>query len=393
MKTADSENIITGIETALVHLGRESAEITNSVNPPLVRASTTVFRTLSEFKNSYKGVVFESPRYGRSGTSTNFELQAAMARISNAETCIATSSGLSAIAAVISAHASQGSHILVQRNVYGPTKALCDNSLNMIGSRVEYFDNAVDLETMINEATTLIFIEVPASLTMDMIDVRAVCLTAKKRNIPVACDGTWGTPVFFDAHALGVDISIHAATKYINGHSDLMMGLVTGSYDALASTRVWCDRFGSHASADACWLVLRGLRTLAVRMKQHHENAREVANFLCELPAIKKVMFPALPPDPGHSLWKSQFTGAPGPFTVELKNCNETSFELFINSLKLFGLGTSWGGFESLVMPAVPHHLRSLAVLPDEGRLVRLHIGLESPRDLCNDLERALAHL
>lgn len=381
------------LDTALAHLGRESSVAAKSVNPPVVRASTTVFQTLAEFKDSYKGVVFESPRYGRSGTSTNFELQAAMAGICGTQTCLATPSGLSAIAAVLGAHAKVGGQILVQDGVYGPTQALCDKVLAPLQCSIDYFDCVDSLKSKLTERATLVFIEVPSSLTMRMIDVAAVCQFAASKGVPVACDSTWGTPVFFDAHALGIDISIHAATKYINGHSDVMLGLITGSYDALQSTRTWCDRHGTHVSADSCALALRGMRTLGLRMHKHNASAIAVASWLQEQPQIKQVLFPALESDPGHALWRRQFTGAPGPFTVELASCSEPQFERFINGLRLFGLGTSWGGFESLVMPAIAHHLRALPVQPDEGRLVRLHIGLEAQQDLCDDLGAALAKM
>ncbi|HYD79588.1 MAG TPA: PLP-dependent aspartate aminotransferase family protein [Paucimonas sp.] len=381
------------IDTALAHVGRQSSIASNSVNPPLVRASTAVFQTLNEFKQSYKGVVFESPRYGRSGTSTNFELQNAMAKLCNAETCIATPSGLSAIAAVIGAHARVGGQILVQEGVYGPTQTLCEKVLEPLQCRVDYFDSPEALVQKLTASTSLIFIEVPSSLTMRMIDVAAVCAIAAERKIPVACDSTWGTPIFFDAHKLGIAISIHAATKYINGHSDVMLGLMTGSYEALQSTRTWCDRNGTHVSADSCWLALRGMRTLHLRMQKHAASAIQVATWLEKLPQIKRVLFPALPANPGHALWKKHFTGAPGPFTVELQSCSEAAFEKFINSFQLFGLGTSWGGYESLVMPAIPHHLRALPIQPDEGRLVRFHIGLEAPADLCEDIGAALKHI
>lgn len=378
-------------DTQIVHLGRSSAAASRSVNPPLVRASTTVFPSLAEFKQSYEGIVFESPRYGRSGTTTNFELQAAMAQIARAESCIATSSGLSAIAAVLGAHAGPGKHMLVHAAVYGPTRVLCERELAVLGCIIEFFDSCEDLADRIRPETSLIYFEVPSSLTMQMLDAEAICAIAHRANVSVACDSTWGTPIFFDAHGLGIDISIHAATKYINGHSDVMLGLITGSYDSLASTRAWCDRYGSHAAPDSCWLALRGLRTLAVRMQRHQASALIVAEWLQEQRQVKKVLFPALPGDVGYALWKRQFSGAAGPFTFELQPCSEATFERFIDALSLFGLGTSWGGFESLVMPAIPHHLRALKVQPDEGRLVRLHIGLENPIDLYEDLAQALA--
>ncbi|MDA8455657.1 PLP-dependent aspartate aminotransferase family protein [Acidovorax sp. GBBC 3334] len=381
------------LDTALAHLGRASAVAAKSVNPPIVRASTTVFESLAEFKASYQGTVFEAPRYGRSGTSTNFELQAAMAGLCGAQTCIATPSGLSAIAAVLGAHARPGCQILVQENVYGPTQTLCEKVLGPLQCRIDYFGSADALEEKLTAQAALIFLEVPSSLTMQMVDVAAVCEIARRQGVPVACDSTWGTPVFFDAHALGIDISLHAATKYINGHSDTLLGLLTGSYEALQSTRAWCDRHGTHVSADSCALALRGMRTLGLRMARHDASALAVASWLQAQPQIARVLFPALPSDPGHALWKQQFTGGPGPFTVELTPCSEPAYERFIDALRLFGLGTSWGGFESLVMPAIPHHLRALAVQPDDGRLVRFHIGLEAPEDLCSDLHEALRHV
>ncbi len=390
-------------DTQLAHLGRASALASHAVNPPLVRASTTLFSTLAEFKQSYRGLVFEAPRYGRSGTSTTFELQNAMATLCHTESCLATASGLSAVAAVLSAHAGPGKHILVQDSVYGPTRVLCEQALTALGTQIEFFSaGEIDSEVAgdcsqfaqrILPTTSLIFIEVPASLSMHMVDVRAIATLAKQAKIPLAADSTWGTPLYFDAHGLGIDISIHAATKYINGHSDVMLGLITGSYDALHSTRKWCDQFGSHAAPDACWLGLRGLRTLSVRMQRHQASALHVAQFLQQQPQVKNILFPVLPSDPGHALWQAQMSGGAGPFTFELQPCSEAHYEQFINALQLFGLGTSWGGFESLVMPAIAHHLRALAVQPDAGRLVRVHIGLEDAEDLCADLQQALARL
>jgi cystathionine beta-lyase len=381
------------IETQLVHTGRATAAAAHAVNPPLVRASTMLFPSLADYKQSYQGVVFESPRYGRSGTNTTFELQSAMAAISNTETCIAAASGLSALAAVLGAHARPGSHLLVQESIYGRARLLCEKELPLLGAKVEFFQSTVGLEERFRPETSLVYIEVPASLTMQMLDVERVCALAHRVGVPVACDSTWGTPLFFDAHGLGVDICLHSATKYINGHSDVMLGLITGSYRALESTRVWCDRYGSHVAADVCWLALRGLRTLAVRMRRHQTSAIQVAQWLQRQPQVMQVLFPVLPEDPGHALWKKQFSGGAGPFSFELRRCSESAFEKFINALALFGLGTSWGGVDSLVMPAIPHHLRALKVQPDDGRLVRLHIGLEEPADLCVDLEQALVHV
>ena len=381
------------IDTKITHCGRDSARQSLAVNPPLVRASTTVFGSLAAFRESYNGTTFETPRYGRSGTSTNFELQAAMASICNTQSAIATACGLSACAAVLGAYSEPNGQILMQNGVYGPTRALAERELRRLNVQIDYFDNAQQLGALLNSRSRLIFLEVPCSLSMQMLDVTAVCAIAKAHNIPVACDSTWGTPIFFDAHKLGINISIHAATKYINGHSDTMLGLITGTYKDLQQTRDWCEHYGSHAAPDACWLTLRGLRTLSVRMQRHQENALQVAHWLQKQPQIKTLLFPALASDSGHELWKKQFSGAAGPFTIELHACAQSRYENCINTFKLFGLGTSLGGFESLVMPAIPHHLRAAKTLPDEGRLLRLHIGLENPDELCTDLQRALSQL
>ncbi len=377
------------IDTALVHLGRASAAAAHAVNPPLVRASTVAFGTLREYQQAYEGRVFDSPRYGRSGTSTTFELQRAMASLCKAEACLATPSGLAALVAVLGAHAGTGRHLLVSEGVYGPARAFCENELGNTGCVVEFFPAHAGVAALLRDDTSLVLIETPASLTMEMLDVRAICAAAHARNVPVAADATWGTPVFFDAHGLGVDLSIHAATKYIGGHSDVLLGLITGSLAALEGTRAFCDRSGVHAAPDVCWLVLRGMRTLGLRMRRHQESALTLATWLQSHPAVRRVLFPALPSDPGHQLWCRQFSGAAGPFTFELQRCGAAQFERFIDALQLFTLGTSWGGFESLVMPALPHRLRAQGGQSDDGRLVRLHIGLENAADLRDDLARA----
>ncbi|MEX1295322.1 MAG: PLP-dependent aspartate aminotransferase family protein [Candidatus Limnocylindrales bacterium] len=383
---------MTRFDTKLAHLGRASAHAARTVNPPVARASTILFDSLDQLRAARADVPFETPRYGIYGTSTTFELQTAMAELCGTESCIATGSGLTAIAATLSAHGRAGSTVLIQGDVYEPARVFAERELADICD-VRFFETVDELETMASADTGLIFIEVPTSLTMRVIDVRRVVELARRVGAPVACDSTWGTPRFFDAHALGIDISIHAGTKYIAGHSDVMLGLTTGSYEALAPTREWCKRFGSTAAPDVCWLGLRGLRTLSVRLERHQSSALEVARWLERQPQVVRVLYPALPSDPDHELWRSQFSGAPGLLTIELVACAEASYARFIESLALFGLGASWGGFESLVLPAIPQSRRGLRPQPDEGRLVRLHIGLEDPTDLIADLEQALRHL
>jgi cystathionine beta-lyase len=383
---------MTRFDTKLAHLGRSSATSARTVNPPVARASTILFDSLDQLREARGETPFETPRYGIYGTSTTFELQTAMAELCGTESCIATGSGLTAIAATLSAHARPGSRLLIQGEVYEPARVFAERELAET-CEVRFFQTVEELDALAGEDTTLVFIEVPTSLTMRIIDVRRVVAIARRVGAPVACDSTWGTPRYFDAHALGIDISVHAGTKYIAGHSDVMLGLTTGSYEALAPTREWCVRYGSTAAPDVCWLGLRGLRTLSVRLERHQSSALRVARWLEQQEQVVRVLYPALPSDPDHGLWKAQFSGVPGLLTIELRPCEEAAYERFIESLKLFGLGASWGGFESLVLPAIPHARRDLERQPDEGRLVRLHVGLEDPDDLIGDLAGALEGL
>ena len=380
---------MTRFDTKLAHLGRESAHAARTVNPPVARASTILFDSLDQLREARRDTPFDTPRYGIYGTSTTFELQRAMAELCGTESCIATGSGLTAIAATLSAHARPGTRMLIQGDVYEPARIFAERELTD-RCDVRFFESVEQLEALATDDTSLVFIEVPTSLTMRIIDIARVVHIARRVDAPVACDSTWGTPRFFDAHALGIDISIHAGTKYIAGHSDVMLGLTTGSYQALAPTREWCVRYGSTAAPDVCWLGLRGLRTLSVRLERHQASAIRVAEWLEQQPQVVRVLYPALPSDPDHDLWKTQFSGAAGLLTIELRACDETAYSRFIESLELFGLGASWGGFESLVLPAIPHDRRGLRSQPDEGRLVRFHIGLEDPEDLIGDLSGAL---
>jgi cystathionine beta-lyase len=387
----DDESM-TRFDTKLAHLGRASAHAARTVNPPVARASTILFDSLDQLREARADVPYDTPRYGIYGTSTTFELQTAMAELCGTESCIATGSGLTAIAATLSAHARPGSRVLIQGDVYEPARIFAERELTDT-CEVRFFETVDQLEALANHDISLVFIEVPTSLTMRLIDVGRVVDIARSAGAPVACDSTWGTPRFFDAHALGIDISIHAGTKYIGGHSDVMLGLTTGTYEALAPTREWCVRYGSTAAPDVCWLGLRGLRTLSVRLERHQSNALRVARWLEQQPQVVRVLYPALPSDPDHELWRAQFSGAPGLFTIELVACDEAAYARFIESLELFGLGASWGGFESLVLPAIPQARRGLKPQPDEGRLVRLHIGLEDADDLIGDLASALEGL
>ncbi|CAM1343524.1 trans-sulfuration enzyme family protein [Tenacibaculum amylolyticum] len=378
------------IDTQLTHLGRASAKSMQSVNPPITKTSTVVFPDLHSFESSKTKTVFENIRYGRYGTQITFELQQAMAKIECTETCIATASGMSAIVAVLSSYAELGKHILVSEGVYKSTKAFCETKLAKSGIEITFFNKNDHIENLITPETSLVYIEVPSSTNMQLLDIKSVCKAAHGKGIVVACDATWGTPIFFKPHLLGIDISIHSATKYINGHSDIILGLITGTDEKMMPVRDWCYRYGSYAASDSCWLALRGLRTLSIRMKQHQENAMIVANWLRSQPEVTNVIYPPFFTGIDLELWKTQFSGAAGPFKVELQPCQDHNFEQFINSLDLFSIGASYGGFSSVVTPTNQTKQESSI---NKKRIVRFHIGLENPYDLCDDIRKALQYL
>ena len=383
---------MTRFDTQLAHLGRDSARDARTVNPPLTRASTILYDSLEQLRQVRADVPYEGPRYGIYGTSTTFELQTAMAQLCRTESCLATGSGLTAIAATMSAHATPGSRVLVQGDVYQPARDFAEREL---ADRVDlrFFATVDELDALATDDTSLVFIEVPTSGTMRMIDIEAVVAVAHDAGAPVACDSTWGTPRFFDAHALGIDISIHAATKYIGGHSDIMLGLTTGTYDAL----------GAHARVvPALRLHGRPGRVLAGPARAAHPQRppraapgqRPRGGGLARGPAAGRagaLPGPALGPRPRAVAASVQRRAR--PLLHRAARLRRGRPRSFIESLELFGLGASWGGFESLVLPAIPHARRGLDPQPDEGRLVRLHIGLEDPADLMADLQQALARL
>ena len=366
--------------TKLTRLGRETANAIHSVNPPLVRTTTAPYKDIESFKQAYEDAAFKTKRYGRNGTQTNHDLQTAMVELTDAEECIATSSGLSAITSLLSSYASANSHFLVSNGIYSPAESFCKNELVERGVDVEFFSADSNIEELIKPNTRLIYIETPSSLTLEIFDIKTICQIAKARNIIVVCDASWGTPVFFSPHELGVDIAIHSASKYINGHSDVVFGLVTGSFNALKPIGSYIEQYGHHASAESCWMTLRGLRTLDVRMQRHQASAEVVANYLNSLAHVSSVNYPAFFKGEQLALWQAQFSGGAGPFTIQFCSLNEAQIIAFIEKLTLFDLGTGWGGYNSVVTP----------IIEGDNLFIRFHIGLEDPQDLINDIEQAI---
>jgi cysteine-S-conjugate beta-lyase len=379
-------------DTLLAHLGRDPQRFEGAVNTPVVRASTILSATVAEFEAAHSRR-FTGPFYGRYGTATTKALEEAVAALEGGYRAIAMPSGLAAINASLLAFLKAGDHMLMVDTVYGPARRFCTEILARQGVLTTFYDPALGagIEALMRPETRVVYCETPGSLTFEMQDVPAIAAAAHRRGAVVLADNTWGTPYHFASFTNGVDVSIHAATKYIAGHSDAMLGLIVANEAHWGTVREAVAAYAYSVSPDDCYLGLRGLRTLGVRLKQHQASALKVAGWLGSRPEVARVAFPALPGDPGHALWKRDFTGACGLFAIELQPVAKAAADAFIDALELFGIGASWGGYESL---AVPVNATRTATSPrTAGPMIRLHIGLEDADDLIADLERGFAAL
>ena len=389
-----SDNKTLKRDTITTHAGRDPQRYDGVVNTPVFRASTVLFPDVESYErrepDNYKVV-----RYGIYGTPTTFALEEAVAQLEGGHAAVALPSGLAAIVAALAPFAHSGAHILVADSVYQPTRNFCDKRLRAFGVEVEYYDPALGsaIAGLIRPNTTALFCESPGSLSFEMQDVPAMAAAAHAKGIPVLADTTWGTPYFFRSFERGVDISIHAGTKYISGHSDVMLGVIVTNEQYWLKVRRAVADYGYCVSPDDCYLALRGLRTIGVRMRQQQQSALEIARWLQARPEVLRVLYPALEDDPGHAIWKRDFSGAASLFGVVLRPASEHAVAALIDSLALFGIGSSWGGFESLAIRADPGKFRSATRWNPGGPLLRLHIGLEDPGDLIADLEQALARM
>jgi len=383
-----------GRDTLLTRLGRDPTQYQGMVNTPVYRTSTVIFPTLETYEtrdpDDYKSV-----RYGIHGTPTTFAFEEAVARMEGGYQAVAVPSGLAAIAAALCAYARAGDHILVSDSVYAPTRSFCERQLRAHGVEVEYYDPLIGekIQNLFKNNTTLVFCEPPGSLTFEMQDIPAIAAAAHSRELPVLADNTWGTPYFFRSFEHGVDVSIHAATKYIAGHSDVMMGIIVTNERCWLPVRRTVADYGYCVSPDDCYLALRGFRTIGARMRQQMAGALQVANWLKARPEVERVLYPALQEDPGHTIWKRDFDGAASLFGFVLAPVPAPAVSAFINALELFGIGSSWGGYESLATVARVRKYRTATRWDAEGRTIRLHIGLEDPADLLRDLEQAFEHM
>jgi cystathionine beta-lyase len=380
-------------DTKLVGGGRRKEWTQGIVNPAVWRASTILFDTVDEMRSAYPP---EDGRlqYGRNGTPSQWALAEALTQLEpGARGTRLFPSGVAAISVALMTVLRPGDELLMVDSVYAPTRSFCDGMLKQYGVVTRYYDPLIGagIDELITEETRAIFLESPGSLTFEVQDVPAICAAARDRGVVTLIDNTWATPLLFPAIAAGADFAILSCTKYVVGHSDVMMGSVT------TTDEHWpylCDAsrmLGQHVSPDDAYLALRGLRTLGVRLKRHQENGLQVARWLQDQPQVAKVLHPAFEQCPGHALWARDFGGSSGLFSFVLKGGGDAARAKLIDGLRHFGLGYSWGGYESLALPVDPQRVRSVTKVTEEGPMVRLHIGLEDPQDLIDDLAAGLA--
>lgn len=363
-----------------------------SVMPAVVRASTVLFKTLEEMEVARSRRMEEKVfTYGAKGNPTCFELEDLIAELEGGYRTRLFPTGLSAIAMVFTSYLQPGDHILIADCVYQPVRHLASKFCTQYGIKASFFDpTSGDLELKIKTRTRAIYVESPGSILYEVCDIPAIARFARAHGILLIADNTWGAGMLYSPLRLGADISIIAATKYLGGHADVMMGAVTTKEDAWQDLFTMCDTFGMNVSPDDAYLILRGMRTLSSRLSIHERNALGVAQYLSDEAEISHVSCPAMPDHPTHQLWKRDFKGTNGLVSFEFKRRDSVATAKFINSLKLFGIGASRGAFESLVTPCVMDKERSLSDWSARGDVIRLHIGLEDMGMLIEDLKAAL---
>lgn len=380
-------------ETRLVHAGRDPERQEGIVSPPVYRASTILYPTMAAYEGRHDRR-YTSFAYGIHGTPTTVALAEALAELSGGAHTLLLSSGLSAVTQTLTAFLRRDDHLLIADTVYGPTRVFCAEVLARFGVEVTFYDPLVGTEIarLIRANTRVVYLESPGSQTFEVQDVPAIATVARARGALVMLDNTWATPLHFRAFEHGADVEIQALTKFVAGHSDLLLGAVTTRTEELYRTvRDGASTFGDCPAPDVCYEALRGLRTLAVRLRHHEASALRVAEWLARRPEVARVLHPALPDDPGHAIWKRDFHGASSLLGVLLRTGSERAVAAMVDGLQLFKIGASFGGFESLIVPVRPE--RTARPWRESGFLLRLHVGLEAVEDLIADLETGFARL
>jgi len=382
-------------DTRLSLLGRDPDKFDGVVNTPVYHASTVLFPSVAALKGGNRkepGKTF----YGRHGTPTTFALQDAVAAMEGAHASFVFSSGKAAVLAALLAFVKAGDHVMMVDSAYGPSRGLAAGLLKRFGVETTFYDPLADpaaIGAQMKPSTKVVYTEAPGSLTFEMQDLPAIADMAHAAGAVVITDNTWASPLYCDPFKLGVDVSVQAGTKYIVGHSDAMLGVVSATEAATPAIQQAFEDLGACAGPDDCYLALRGMRTLSVRLARHQETGLTLARWFAARPEVARVLHPALPDDPGHSIWKRDFTGASGLFGVVLNPISEDAVAAFLDDMELFGMGYSWGGYESLMIPTWPHTARETSTWDPASPCIRVHAGLEDPADLIADLEAGFIRL
>ncbi|MFC6791115.1 cystathionine beta-lyase [Methylobacterium komagatae] len=376
--------------TRLVHAGRDPSEQHGFVNTPIYRGSTVLFPTYDDIQNRRGRYT-----YGTHGTPTSDALCDAWSDIAGAAGTVATPSGLAALSIGLMAALSAGDHLLVSDSAYRPTRIFCDEVLARFGVQTTYYDPLVGagIADLMRENTRAVLVEAPGSLTFEMQDIPAIAEVVHARGACVIMDNTWATPLLFPPHEKGVDIAIEAGTKYLSGGSDLLLGLTSANAKYWPRLNRTYHQFSVCAGPEDMFLAMRGMRTMGLRLREHEKQGLDMARWLQARPEVLRVLHPALPEDPGHAIWKRDFTGASGLFSIVLKPVPEAALAAFLDGLELFGMGFSWGGFESLCIPFDCTPFRTATRWEPGGPTLRFHIGLEDTADLKADLDAGFARL
>jgi cystathionine beta-lyase len=383
-------------ETKVVEAGRSSKWTNGVVNPSVQRASTVVFDSVKDMKAAAVNKTNQTLFYGRRGTTTSFAFSDAMVEIEGGAGCALYPSGTAAITNAIISFVKAGDHILMVDSAYEPTRDFCDKILLKMGVTTTYYDPLIGkgIEALIQDNTSIIFLESPGSITMEVQDVPGIAEVAHKHNCIVMLDNTWGAGINFRPFDYGVDVSVQAATKYIVGHSDVMLGTATATEKYWPQLRENSYIMGQCTSPDDLYLALRGIRTLSVRLNQHQASALKIANWLANRPEVETVLHPALPSCPGHEFFERDFTGSNGLFSFVLNRGTQAAITQLLDGMKHFKMGYSWGGFESLILAiSSVNSMRTVTHWKYDFPLIRLHVGLENVDDLIEDLERGFERL
>jgi cystathionine beta-lyase len=385
-------------DTRVVHAGRHPERQHGAVNTPVYRASTILSPDMADWERKKRDRVAGAPGvyYGRFGTPTTHAFEEAVAELEGGARCVLYPSGLAACVGALQAFLATGDHALIVDTVYGPTRNFANRVLKRFGVEITFYDPSVGgaIDALLRPNTRVVFVESPGSLTFEVQDVPAIAAAAHRYGALVLMDNTWATPLYFKPFEHGVDVSVQAATKYLVGHSDALLGTVTCTAAAWPRLRAHTYDSGQTAGPDDVYLAQRGLRTLAVRLERHFHHGVALAQWLSRQPEVARVLHPALQEDPGNALWKRDFRGASGLFGVVLQEgIRMEAMAALLDALELFGIGASWGGYESLVMPVQPAELRSATRWPYGGPMFRVHAGLEALEDLRADLEGGFARL